>query len=36
MVPDLMPPTEEMEKLAERIFTDLFEVLSYISQGTAM
>ncbi len=32
MVPDLMEPTEEMKRLAERVFPDLLDVLSYISK----
>ena len=31
MVPDLLPATEEMEQLAEKIFKDLHEVKSYIA-----
>lgn len=31
MVPDLMPPTEEMEQLSERIFESLFEVKEYLA-----
>lgn len=30
MVPDMLPPTEEMEKLAEQIFPSLFEVRDFI------
>lgn len=29
MVPDLMPATEEMRKLSERVFTDLLQVKEY-------
>ncbi len=32
MVPDLMPPTEEMETLSEKIFDSLLEVKAYISK----
>ena len=32
MVPDLMELTEEMKRLAERVFPDLLDVLSYISK----
>ena len=32
MVPDLMPPTEEMETLSEKIFDNLSEVKAYISK----
>lgn len=30
MVPDMLPPTDEMEKLAEQIFPSLFEVRDFI------
>lgn len=30
MVPDMLPPTEEMKKLSREIFDDLFGVLAYI------
>lgn len=30
MVPDMLPPTEEMERLSTGIFGDLFEVLEYL------
>lgn len=30
MVPDMLPPTDEMEKLAEQIFPSLFEVKDFI------
>lgn len=30
MVPDLMPPTEEMRKLAEGVFEDLLAVMEYM------
>lgn len=29
MVPDMLPPTQEMEEKSCRIFTDLFEVMEY-------
>lgn len=32
MVPDLLPATEEMEQLAEKIFKDLHEVKVYIAE----
>ena len=31
MVPDLLPPTEEMEEKAHRIFKDLFEVRDFLA-----
>ncbi len=32
MVPDMLPPTEEMEALSEQIFTSLFEVKEYFGK----
>lgn len=32
MVPDMLPPTDEMEKLAEQIFPSLFEVKEYFGK----
>ena len=31
MVPDLLPPTEEMEEKAHRIFNDLLEVRDFLA-----
>lgn len=32
MVPDMMPATEEMRKLSERVFADLFQVREYLAK----
>lgn len=32
MVPDMMPATEEMQELSERVFEDLFQVREYFSE----
>lgn len=33
MVPDLLPPTEEMEEKAHRIFNDLLEVRDFLAEN---
>ncbi len=33
MVPDMIPPDEEMRKLSAEIFTDMTEVLAYLKRG---
>ena len=32
MVPDLMEPTEEMRRLAEKIFESLYDVMEYLNE----